>query len=48
MNRQEIDAMMRPLPSQKDWYEAEHRRLFINDVLAGLAFAACVGILCFI
>ena len=47
MTKREIDEMMMHLPSQKDWYEAEHRRLFINDLLAGLAFVACVGILCF-
>ncbi len=48
MTRQEIDNMMRELPSQQQWYYERSRRYIINEALAGLAFVLCVGILCFI
>lgn len=46
MNAREIDDMMRHLPSQRDRYKAEHRRWIISEALAGLAFTACIVILC--
>ena len=46
MTRQEIDDMMRDLPSQREWYSQQHRRHIIDEALAGLAFVLCVGILC--
>jgi hypothetical protein len=48
MTKQEIDNMMRELPSQQQWYYERSRRYIINEALAGLAFVLCVGILCFI
>ena len=47
MTRHEIDNMMRDLPSQQDWYYRQSGRYIIDEALAGLAFIACVGILCF-
>lgn len=47
MTKQEIDNMMRDLPSQQDWYYRRSRRYIIDEALAGFAFIACVGILCF-
>ena len=47
MTRQEIDDMMRPLPSQREWYYRNSRRYIIDEALAGLAFVLFVGILCF-
>jgi hypothetical protein len=46
MTRQEIDNMMRDLPSQRDWYYRRSRQYIIEEVLAGVAFVTCVGILC--
>ena len=46
MNKQEIDDMMRPLPSQREWYYRHSRRYIIDEALAGLAFVLFVGILC--
>jgi len=42
MNKQEIDAMMRHLPSQRDYYRSPK-----DEILAGLLFVMCVLILCF-
>lgn len=47
MTRQEIDDMMRDLPSQRVYYEQQRRRYIIDEALAGLAFVLCVGILMF-
>ena len=47
MIKQEIDDMMRPLPSQREWYYLRSRRYIIDEALAGLAFVLFVGILCF-
>ena len=46
MTKQEIDDMMRDLPSQRVYYEQHWRRHIINEALAGLAFVLCVVILC--
>ena len=46
MTRREIDDMMRPLPSQREWYYRHSRRYIIDEALAGLAFVLFVGILC--
>jgi len=46
MTRNEIDDMMRPLPSQREWYYRHSRRYIIDEALAGLAFVLFVGILC--
>ncbi len=47
MTRQEIDNMMRDLPSQRQWYYERSRRYIIDEALAGVAFVLCVGILVF-
>lgn len=47
MTRQEIDDMMRPLPSQREWYYRHSRRYIIDEALAGFAFVAFIVILCF-
>ena len=47
MTKQDIDNMMRDLPSQRVYYEQQRRRYIIDEVLAGLAFVAFVGILIF-
>ena len=44
MTKQEIDEMMRDLPSQRGWRE----ETTTEKVLGGLAFVLCVLILCFI
>ena len=46
MTKQDIDNMMRDLPSQRVYYEQQRRRYIIDEVLAGLAFVALVVILC--
>ena len=46
MTKQEIDDMMRPLPSQREWYYRHSTRYIVDEALAGLAFVLCVGILC--
>ena len=47
MTKQEIDDMMRPLPSQREWYYRHSPRYIVDEALAGLAFVAFVGILIF-
>ncbi len=47
MTRQEIDNMMRDLPSQRVYYEQQRRRHILDEALAGVAFVAFVVILCF-
>jgi len=47
MTRDEIDNMMRDLPSQRVYYEQQRRRYIIDEALAGVAFVAFVVILCF-
>lgn len=47
MTKQDIDNMMRDLPSQRVYYEQQRRRYIIDEALAGLAFVAFVGILIF-
>ncbi len=47
MTRQEIDNMMRDLPSQRVYYEQQRRRYILDEALAGVAFVAFVVILCF-
>lgn len=46
MTKQDIDNMMRDLPSQRVYYEQQRRRYIIDEALAGLAFVAFVVILC--
>lgn len=48
MTRDEIDNMMRDLPSQRVYYEQQRRRYIIDEALAGVAFVAFVAILVFI
>lgn len=45
MTRQEIDEMMKDLPSQRDWYATDWR-FVADEILAGLAFLACVIMIC--
>ena len=45
MTKQEIDDMMRPLPSQREYY-SEFGDAY-NEWFAGLAFIVCVVILVF-
>ncbi len=47
MTKQEIDNMMRDLPSQRVYYEQQRRRHILDEALAGVAFVAFVVILCF-
>lgn len=47
MNKQEIDDMMRPLPSQREWYYRHSRRYIIDEALARVAFTALIVIICF-
>ncbi len=47
MTKQEIDNMMRDLPSQRVYYEQQRRRYILDEALAGVAFVALVVILCF-
>ena len=47
MTKQEIDDMMRPLPSQREWYYRNSRRYILDEALAGVAFTAFIVILCF-
>jgi hypothetical protein len=44
MNRQEIDEMMRGLPSQQEYYEEP----FWEKMLGGLSFILFVITICFI
>lgn len=44
MNKREIDAMMRDLPSQRGWQDEP----LIDKVIVGLAFICMVAILIFI
>lgn len=43
MTKQEIDEMMKDLPSQRGWQE----ETLAEKILGGLAFAALMLILCF-
>ena len=45
MTKQEIDEMMRDLPSQQGWPREE---TLLEKILGGVAFTAFVLILCFI
>ena len=47
MNKQDIDNMMRHLPSQRQWYYERSPRYVVDETLAALAFVALVAILCF-
>jgi len=47
MNKQEIDNMMRHLPSQRQWYYERSPEYVVDETLASLAFFALVAILCF-
>lgn len=47
MTKQEIDDLMRPLPSQREWYYLRSTRYIVDETLAGIAFVAFVVILCF-
>lgn len=43
MTKQEIDQMMKDLPSQRGWQE----ETLLEKILGGVAFTAFVLILCF-
>jgi len=45
MTKQEIDDMMRDLPSQQEYYREEP---LWEKILGGLAFLLFVGMICFI
>jgi hypothetical protein len=47
MTKQEIDEMMKDLPSQRQWAYERSTRFVVDEALACIAFAAFVLILCF-
>ena len=47
MTKQEIDNMMRNLPSQRQYYYERSRRYIFDEALAAVAFIAFIGILVF-
>jgi hypothetical protein len=46
VSRQEIDDMMRDLPSQRQWYYERSTRFVVDETLAGLAFTAFIVMIC--
>jgi hypothetical protein len=46
MTKQEIDEMMRELPSQRQWYYERSRQFVVDETLAGLAFTAFIVMIC--